>query len=792
MRLVKWLIGLVIAAAVIVVGGGYLYLRSTTPDYDGRLKAPVNAETAIIRDSYGVPYILADTETDAFLAVGFAMAQDRLFQMEMIRAAGTGRLAEILGADLVPVDRLFLALTSVNDLGAQYAALPQDLKNLLTAFTDGVNLFIAQDQLPIELKILGHLPNPWRPEDCLTVATIMAWDLNLAWMNDLIATAVADKLGADQVAEFFPGYPKNAPTIVPKGGFMSAGAREFMATALAARNFLGLGFAAGSNNWVLSGEKTTTGQPILCNDMHLGFSQPPIWWECGIVAGSIAVKGLMVPGAPLVLAGNTPDFAWGLTNVMADDADFFIEKAKPDNPSLYLADGKWVPFKEVTRTIKVKDGQPIRQVYRITRNGVIINDLKTPAPIGDRLLAMRWSGQDWLGQAAKAFYMMLQAEDWESFNEAVDQFGCPGQNFVYADREGNIGWRMGFKIPKRKGGYNPLLPVEGSSGKNGWDGYLPFSQQPFLYNPPRGYIITANNKTIGPEYPHYISQYWAGPERFSRIEAMIKSKAKFAPEEMRTLHMDVKSLTAEYFLPYILGAFDNQPPTPRQKAALDLLAKWNLYLHAQSPAAAVFEMTMSHLYRETVKDELGDLTKPWLGSHYIANRAMKRWLKQDSAVFDDKTTDEIEDRAAIIRRSLDLALDELTAIFETDDMAAWRWGKFHQLEFRHPFHGRLGPLDRLIDLGPYPVGGGMFTVNPLQYKLAGDFRAVSGASMRHVFDLSNLERSRAVITTGQSGHALSPHYRDQVRLWLEGKTHPISLDPSRIEALGQYRFTLEP
>lgn len=793
LSILKWFVLVVSSLVILVGGGGYLYLKSTVPDYNGRVAGPVKDRVEVYRDAYGVPSVVAQNRPDAFTAVGYAMAQDRMFQMEMVRRATRGRLAEILGPDLVRVDKIFLALSAVKGLDELYDEQAPEIKKYYAAFSQGVNLFIQNGPLPLEFKILGFEPEPWRPSDCMGVAVFMAWDLNLGWGIDLLAMVVADRLGSEMVEQFFPGYPASGPTIVPPGEFTARGVEEFLTAALASRKFMGAGLSDGSNSWVLSGEKTTTGKPILCNDMHLGFGQPAIWWECGIITPDYKVKGLMVPGVPLALAGHTPKLAWGLTNVMADDADFFIEKLNPDNPDEYLVGEEWQPLRKVTREIKVKGGKTLTQVFRITRNGVIINDLKVPAPLGNRVLAMRWSGQDVLGGASPTFLGIHQATDWESFNQAVSNFGCPGQNFVYADTEGNIGYRTGVHIPRRRGGYNPILPIEGWSGKYGWDGYLPFELQPNMLNPKEGFIATANNKTVGPEYPHYISAYYAGTERIGRIRELIKAKEKHSPADMKTIHMDVKSLTAVQIRPHILEALKDRQLSEREAAALKLLKDWDLRLTVDSAAAGIFELTWISLFTEIAGDEVEPkLLEAWLKNHYIANQALLNWLESGTPLFDDTRTKEKETKKVIIRRALNKALDRLAKEFGTDDMADWKWGKIHTLTFNHPFSGQSPILDRIVNLGPYPVGGGMFTVNPLQYRLKGDLAVISGASMRHVYDFSDLEKSRGSITTGQSGHFLSDHYADQVKLWLTGETHPLTLDPKRAAETAEYQLTLEP
>jgi len=792
MKILKWTLFIVIILVVVVCVGGYLWLRSTVPDYDGRLTGPVKAPVTIARDGHGVPYILAETQEDGFVGVGFAMAQDRMFQMEMIRRATQGRLAEILGPDLVDVDKLYLALTAVKGLEDIYHELTPESKACMELFSQGVNLFLETGPLPLEFKALGFKPAPWRPADCLGVALLMAWDLNLAWSVDLIAAAVADKLGLEAAQAFFPKYPHEGPTIAPEGTFMTSGAAEFLQAGLKAREFFGRGAVSGSNAWVVSGEKSATGAPILANDMHLGFGQPAIWWQCGLIAGERRINGVLVPGVPLALAGYTPNLAWGLTNVMADDADFFVEILNPDNPEEYLVGQSWEKVTKITRTIPVKGAEPLEQTYRLTRNGVIINDLRTPVPIKGRVLAMRWSGQDNLGGAVQAFYSIPLATDWAGFSEAVSHFALPGQNFVYADKDGNIGWRMGFRIPRRKGDYNPIFPVDGHSGRYSWDGYEPYEAQPWLLNPPEGFIATANNKTIGSEYPHYISAYFANPDRITRIQEMLSLRGKLSAEDMKDIQSDFKSLAAGRIVPLILAAWEGHEKTPVQTQALEMLKNWDLVLAVDSAPAAIFEMTYSQLFAEAAADELGDLFRPWVENHYIASMAMDRWLTEASTVWNDQNTPETETRDDIIRRSMVKALERLAQETNEQDPSAWAWGQLHTLTFKHPFAGQSRLLDKLINLGPYPVGGGMFTVNPTQYRLWGDMAVISGASMRHIFDLSDPEQSRGSITTGQSGHFLSPHYGDQVALWLKADTQPLSLDRGTIQNRAKYLFTLNP
>jgi len=788
-RIFKWVIGLFCSLVIVVLGGGYLWLRSSLPAYEGRLAGPVKDEVRIVRDSLGLAAILAQNEADGLVALGFAMAQDRLWQMDMTRRAAQGRLSAVIGPKTIEADKLFLALSAVKGLDDYYAALPEEIKAGLTAFSAGVNLFIERGKLPLEFRILSYRPQPWRPQDCLAVNLIFGWYLNLGWDIDLLAGAVADRLGPAAVKDFFPAWPDRAPRIVPSGGFLGQAGPALLAASARVKELLGLNLGFGSNSWVLSGAKTTTGRPILANDPHLGFGQPPVWWEATLLAGDLAVSGAFAPGAPVALVGHTPHLAWGVTNVMIDDSDFYVERLNPNNPDEYEYQGAFEPVRKITRTIEVKGQAPVALTLRLTRHGVIINDLAPPAPLGERVLAMRWVGQDELG-AAEAFWGLARARNWAEFNQALSAFACPGQNFVYADVEGNIGWRAAARIPVRRG-FDGLLPLEGRTGAQEWAGYLPFEQQPWLFNPAEGFIATANNKTIGPEYPHYISAYWAHPDRIRRIRQLIEAKDRLSMEDVKKIQSDRRSLAAERIVPRIGQALEGQALSDREAKALALLRAWDLNMDPDSAAAAVFETTYNRLFREAAADELGPLLEPWLREYDQAALALDKWLEEDSTVLDDRGTPQREGRQEIIRRAFKAALTDLDKALGSD-VQAWRWGRLHRLTFKHPFHGQNGLLDRLVDLGPYPAPGGLFTVNPFVYRIGGDFSVRSGASMRQIIDLGQMDNSLRVITTGQSGHFLSPHYGDQVRLWLAGQHHPVSLDGKIILERGQRVLTLVP
>ena len=793
MRIFKWAIGIVSLAVLVAVGGGYLYLTASQPDYQAKLTGPVSAPVKIWRDDWGVPFISAANEADAAFAVGYCMAQDRLFQMDLLRRAATGRLAEIMGPDLVAVDKFQLMLGAYADWPKEYNSLPADIKLILDRFSAGVNQYIDQGNSPPEFTALGYRPEPWRPADCLGLSLILGWDLSSAWPADLVAYAIAQKLGPDKLKDYFPDYPADAPTILPA----AAGAQDptvalaFLEAGLKARQAVGLNLAAGSNSWVVSGARSTTGKPILANDPHLGLNQPPIWWEATLEIGDFKLSGVFLPGAPLPMIGFNDRIAWGLTNVAADDADFFIETIHPDKPTFFKAEDNYKPARLVKRTIKVKDGQPVEITFRLTDHGVIINDVAAPDYIGGQTMSLRWTGQE-RPSPAEAVYRVSRAKDWSSFRRALSIYEFPGQNFIYADIDGHIGYVMGCRLPVRGGENHGLLPTEAASGRNNWQGYVAYAEQPYLFDPPEGFIATANNKIVGDDYPHYITNYWAGPDRIVRIRELIAAKPKLSVRDMAAMQMDVLSIQARRITPLILAACDGANLEPAAQRALAALKKWDYRLTAQSTAASVFEMTYVRLFREIFSDELGELFPAYLKVYYLAAQALNQCLDRDRPLIDDAVTPITETKDDILRRAFLGAVRELSDRLETENVDLWQWGKIHTIKFGHPFGQASKLMDSILSLGPYGIGGGMFTVNPLSYRLSDEFTASAGASMRQIVDLSDLNESLRIITSGQCGHFMSDHYADQVQAWLTGQLRPVGLDREQHKAGARYFMEITP
>jgi len=796
----KWTvwIGSIILVLVISISiGAYVFLRSTTPDYTSdTIVTGLSAEVEIVRDSYGMPHIYAASDNDAFCALGYCTAQDRLFQMEMIRRSVTGRLAEIIGPEVVDIDRLFRTITSPHTISDMYAPLPDDVKEAMTAYATGVNSYLNDSQtvLPFEFSLLGVKPEPWRPEECLTVLYYMAWALNFSFDTEILHQAVAEKVGPELAAELFIDYPADGPTIV-QDGEMRASVKELLRAISLARTFTGTPIPGCSNNWVVSGERSVTGKPILANDMHLGLALPSIWYEAHLATPTMNVSGVVLPGAPLVVAGANEHVAWGFTNVMADDADYYIEEVNPADSTQYKFNGQWESFIKRIDSINVRGNEPVELSLRYTRHGVIIDDV---IPIRDSMLpppsplAMKWTMYDF-DQEAAAIFRLNHAGNINDIEAAAALYKCPGQNWVYADDQGNIGFWAAVGIPIRRG-FTGAVPLPGWDGKHEWDGYVATGDQPHLKNPKRGYIATANNKEAGDNYPYIISNYYAPPDRITRIERMLEEKEKLSVDDFKRMQSDDYLVAAEVFVPRLLEILDPDSLNDREIDALEELQTWNYHCTTESIATTIYHATLQCIIERLFKDRMGeDLYKYYIAeSVFTLNNALRNLFSLPSSQwFDDPATDEKETADDVLTGAY---TDAITFLSDSlgQNMDDWRWGRVHTLSFYNPLGDNIPILGRFMKVEPFAVGGSSNCIDAMLYRFSAPWRVVAGPSQRHIFDLANIDRSLRIIPTGISGNFMSPHYADQVDLWKNGNYRPFVLNREIVDRDKAYEMKLIP
>ncbi len=580
MRVLKWVLSILLGLVIVVFLGGFAYLRSTLPDYNGEMTiSGLKDKVEIIRDSYGMPHIYAQTDADAFFAVGYCMAQDRLFHMDLVRRAARGRLAEILGKDLVPVDKLFRTITAGKSIESIASSYPHETLAAMKAYTQGVNYFIENRKgpLPIEFTILGYEPEPWQISDASAVHYYMAWDLNSAFSIEMLHAAVIDKVGEKVARDLFPDYVEGYPTIAPEG----MAALDLLKTLSLAREVLGTEGGGASNNWVISGKNSATGMPILANDPHLGHGVPGIWYEVHLVTPLLNVSGSVLPGMPFVVIGANENVAWGWTNVMADDADFYIEKINPNNPDQYEYMGHWVDMTVKEEIINVKDAADVKFEVKLTHHGPLVDALNSLGKSYGTALSMRWTAYEML--ETLPFYGLNIARSIDDIEKAVDDFKCPGQNWAYADKKGDIGYWAAVGIPIRDG-FSGAVPVPGWDGKHEWKGYVPTAEQPHMRNPSRGWIATANNKHVGDDYPYPISHYYGMPDRYARIQEMITAKEKLDVKDFQRMHADYYMILAEEWTPLIVKSLYDKELSEKEKKALSILQGWDFVARADGIA----------------------------------------------------------------------------------------------------------------------------------------------------------------------------------------------------------------
>lgn len=794
----KFLIG-ISGTLFIVLIAGFLFVRHlitrSFPDYEATIYSEqLHDPVTVYRDEFGVPLIKAANEADAFFAAGFVHAQDRLWQMDISRRAGEGRLAEVLGADAVPIDLLFRTLDLRGIVSEIHNQLPDTYRSFLESYARGVNFYIQQSKgrYPIEFDILKYEPEPWHPTHSLLIGKLMAWDLTLAWWVDVALGQVVEEIEFDLALQAIPGYPRDAPVIAPqelRERRVAKTLRTLRSLDSQYRALAGIkGTQVGSNSWVVSGNHTASGKPMLANDPHLALSAPSRWYEMTIHAGNeLNVSGMTLPGIPLIIIGRNRAIAWGLTNLMADDCDFYLEDIDTTTSTpRYRMDGLWHDLIVRKETIRIANGDEVTKTIYETHRGPLVQSI-LGQDIGtweNQAISMRWTGRA-VSFELITFYLINKATNFDEFREALRHFEAPGQNFIYADTAGNIGYRAAARLPIRPRG-NPMLPFPGWDSRYDWTGYVPFEELPEVYNPPSGIIATANNKVVDDTYPYYISSLWEHPSRIRRILQMIDDTDNFTVSDFKRMQNDFVSVHAQYVVPYILSAFEHsEVQNPEIDRVLSYFRNWDFYFGPEDVPAAIFNTFMVKLFENTFLPRMGNqLYREYVALINVPYRVMDELLQSpNSEWFDNPHTPARERRDDVIRKSLHEALEFLRHTI-SDDIRTWRWGTLHTITLEHIF-GQQRPIHRLVNIGPFPFGGASTTVNKGQFSISQPFEMHVGASCRFIVDMAHPSAAYTIIPTGQSGHPLHRHYNDQVQLWIDGRYKITLMEPAKNK---QYRI----
>jgi len=788
-------IGLGFSALVIVLALLILAYQLSTrsfPTVSGSLTVHgIVSPVSIERDEFGVPHIFAESAIDAWFAAGFVQAQDRMWQMDLIRRAGEGRLAEILGPEALPIDRMFRTL-GLRAIAAQTVPL-LDAETLaaLDAYARGVNAALAEQQgrYAIEFDMLGFEPEPWEPRHTLLLAKLMAWELNTSRWVDITYGYIAQRFGQARARDLYPDWPAAAPTVLPPRQSLSA----FLQADAAYRRLLGPSDAgSGSNGWVVAPSKSVTGNAVLANDPHLIFTAPGRWYEIHLSSPDFDVIGVSIPGVPFVVIGRNRYIAWGMTSAMIDDVDYYVEETDSVGfPTHYRLNDRWMPIGTRMDTILVKDNPPVILTTYHTHRGPVINRIEPAAGPSDRLLSMKWvAGEPSL--EVRAIMNLNRARNWGEFRSALRDFAAPAQNFLFADVEGNIGYVTGGRIPRRPfQGFSS--PYPGWNDRNDWTGFVPFQENPSAYNPPQGFIATANNKIVAGDYPYYLSGNWEPPWRAERIVELLTREGNRTLEDHQRIQLDVLSPQARLLIPEILKVHEDvEPANDDVRMALNYFRNWDFQMREESVAGSLFEAFLVEAIRNTFADELGAvLTSLYDTLSSMPMTAITNLLQKDSSGwFDNVQTPRIETKADIMTKSLSGAVERLRTMLG-GELKEWRWGEVHTVEFGHVF-GRNELLRGLFNVGPLPVGGSHSTVWKGDYRLRELFLNHLGPSMRLIVDLADVNNTRIVVPPGQSGHLFHRNYDNQIPLWRNGAYKQQPMDREKVEERKHHLLVLRP
>lgn len=794
MRWVFRIFVFLLVLAGLAAGGIYFALRSSLPQMAGeiRLEDPfLTAPVRLLRDRNGVPHITATDFNQAAFGLGFAHAQDRLWQMEVNRRIAAGRLAEVFGERAANTDK-FLRVLGVRQTAEQaFEYLKPETRAFLEAYASGVNSFLKSRSglLPPEFLILQVVPEPWSPADSISWMKMMAWDLSGNWGNELARLALSRRFTQQQIQEFFPPYPGDAPiTLANLDDLYKSVASALNVDQLARHLPEPAPEGIGSNSWVLDGKHTVTGHPLLANDPHLGLSTPALWYYAQLSSGDDrTVIGATLPGVPGVVLGHNGHIAWGFTNTGPDTQDLYIEKIDPADPARYITPDGSAPFETRNEIIKVKGQPDLAITIRKTRHGPVISDLYEPA---QRLaqpgyaISFAWTALLPDDRSADALIGLNYVRDWSGFIENFRGYVSPQQNIVYADKGGNIGYFAPALVPIRKpeNDTSGLTPAPGWDARYDWAGFIPFEALPKTFNPPSGAVVNANNKIVPDSYPYFITSEWAEPYRAIRIAQLLGERKVHSVESFKQIQGDTKSLMALEMLPLMLAApLKAQPRNADIGVYREMLATWDGVMAVNRAEPLIFQAWYRETTRLVLAPDLGEdfqtlwRHRPLLMRNILSNtNGQSRWCHPPT---------EGQGCGELVAEALDLAIDDLKKRYGSDP-ARWRWGEAHFSKASHRPFSSVGLLRRFFEAA-VPTPGDTFTVNVGRHALndeAEPFANLHAPSLRAIYDLADLNRSVFVYSTGQSGHPLSGLYRNFAPSWAAVQYYALSTRSTDAEA----------
>ena len=771
---------------VLLFLGVWWFTNSLKPTYNGTVDIKnIQEKVEVYYDKYGIPHIYAQNENDAFTALGFVHAQDRLWQMELIRRIAPGRLSEVFGEELVKTDRLFIGLGIDEASERTIAKLDTTSKSyqLTKAYLNGINQFIEEGPKPIEFYLTGIERQPFTVKDVQNVMGYMAFSFAMAHKTDPLLTNIKNKLGVQYLTdlaidttpntEFIKNYSSKDSLVV---------SNTLMASIDNALGQLPIPQFIGSNSWVIGAQKTSTGKVILANDPHIGFAQPSVWYEAHMHTPNYEMYGYHLAGSPFSVLGHNRKIAYGMTMFENDDIDFYWEENHPTDANLYKTPEGWKAYKTRTKTIKVKDGDDVTVTVKTSQHGPILNGIVNEIN-SDKPIAMSWIYTQLEDHTMDAIYKMSHANNQAEFEAALPLLHAPGLNIMYGDAENKIGWYATAKLYELPKTSHSKFIMDGSNGENERIRYLDFSENPKATNPPWHYVYSANNQPdsiSGMLYPGY----YLPENRAKRIVQLLDPKNDWDKTTASKMINDVTSSVNPTVTRALISQIDQKELNDNQKEALTILQNWDGDNQLQDVAPTIYHKFIYLCLKNTLLDELGDdMFSQIMKTHLIKRTIAPLFTKENSVWFDNiETKNKSESRKDIVMQSYFEAIAALEQQLG-NDISQWTWNKVHTIEHEHPI-GKVDALRSYFNVGPFEINGTREVINNLAffYDETGEYKVTSGPSTRRVIDFSDIENSISILPTGQSGNPFSPHYKDQTELYNNGGFRKMMMNEDEIKS----------
>ena len=784
----------VLALVLILVISGFVVIQTLKPDYDGILDMPgLESEVTVYYDTYGIPHIYAKNETDAYRALGYVHAQDRLWQMELLRRLARGGLSEVFGKDLLDTDKLFLSLGIDEATKTTLATLDTNTKMVreAKAYLAGINEFISEGPTPIEFHLTSLEKQPFTLEDVYNTIGYMSFSFAMAHKTDPLLTNIKNQLGPQYLTDLEIDVDSNTVWIKNYKEQTDIIPAQTVAAVQKALDKLPVPQFVGSNSWVLGPGKTKNGKVILANDPHIGFAQPSVWYEAHVVTPEYEKYGYHLAGVPFPLLAHDRNMAYGLTMFENDDIDFYAETLNPENEDQYKTKDGWNSFERITKSIKVKDTTDVPFSYMQTERGSLLNGVLAPLDSMSPV-SMSWIYTRLENRVLHALYGISHAADITEFKSHLPDIHAPGLNVMYGDAEGNVGWWATARLYEMPEGIETkmVLPADGTAEPVR---FLDFSENPNAVNPPWGYVYSANNQpdsVSGLKIPGY----YLPENRAKRIVQLLEEKNDWDRESVGEMILDVTSSINPGVAAQLSGLMKVDNINESQEQMLEKLANWDGDYHLKSIEGPVYHRWIYYLLKNALHDELGEEMFPQLLTTHFHKRMIAPLVGKEQSVWWDnvETSDVQESREEIISKAFEDAWASLVNDLGPEP-SAWTWDKLHTLEHQHPI-GQVASLREFFNVGPFPVHGTREVINNLAfpYNESGQYNVNAGPSTRRVIDFSDIENSMSILPTGQSGNPLSDHYEDQAEMYINGEFRKMLMNEKEIKKSSKSALKFKP